>query len=177
MQQQKHLLLLSIAVLVTCVVVGSLGAQDQQARATFMNVDGKPIGTATLTQTPGGVLIDVTVTGVPAGAHGFHIHETGICDAPDFASAGAHYNPMDAKHGYVAGSARHVGDMPNQFVQHDGVLRAHVLNTQVTLGAGTATLFDADGSALVIHTRADDYSSQPSGDSGERFACAVIMPR
>jgi Cu-Zn family superoxide dismutase len=75
----------------------------------------------------------------------------------------------------VNGSDRHAGDLPNQFVQNDGVLQAHVLTSQVTLSAGQATLFDADGSALILHIKADDYTSQPSGEAGDRFACAVIM--
>jgi Cu-Zn family superoxide dismutase len=163
-----------MVLLVSCIVAGSPGAQDQQASAIFMNAAGKPIGTATLTQTPSGVLIDVTISGVPAGTHAFHIHETGKCEAPNFTSAGDHYNPMDAKHGYVTGNHHHAGDMPNQFVQNDGVLRTQVLNPQVTLGAGKATLFDADGSALILHVGTDDYTSQPAGAAGDRFACAVI---
>lgn len=166
--------LLPIALLATCVVLGALDAHSQQATATFLNPDRKPIGTATLTQTPSGVLIDVTVNGVPAGAHAFHVHQTGTCEAPNFTSAGDHYNPSGAKHGYGAGSTHHAGDMPNQFVQDGGVLRAQVLNPQVTLGAGKTTLFDADGSALIIHVGADDYTSQPAGAAGDRFACAVI---
>jgi Cu-Zn family superoxide dismutase len=173
----KNLLLVPIALLTIGVVAGTLSAREQQARATFLNADGKPIGSATLTQTPSGVLIDITVTGGPAGPHALHIHETGICEAPGFTSAGDHYNPTDAKHGYIASSDRHAGDMPNQFVQDDGVLRAQILNPQVTLAAGKSTLFDADGSALVIHVNADDYVSQPSGAAGDRFACAVIMQR
>lgn len=177
MHPLKRLQLLPAALLAACFLVGPVGAQNQQAKATFVNADGKQIGTATLLQTPSGVLIDVKVDGVPAGAHGFHIHETGKCDAPKFDSAGDHYNPADAKHGFAAGSERHAGDLPNQFVQADGVLQAHVFAPQVTLSAGKMTLFDADGSALIIHTKADDYASQPAGDAGDRFACAVIRPQ
>jgi Cu-Zn family superoxide dismutase len=176
MQQIKRLL--SVAFLAICMVPGPLlGAQGQQARATFVTADGKHIGTAMLMQTPGGVLIDMKVDGVPAGEHALHIHETGKCDAPNFASAGDHYNPAGAKHGFVAGKDHHAGDLPNQFVQDGGMLRAHVLTPQVTLSAGKTTLFDADGSALVIHAKADDYASQPAGEAGDRFACAVILPR
>jgi Cu-Zn family superoxide dismutase len=178
MQQIKRLRLLPVALLATCVVVGSLfSAQNQQARATFVNADGKPIGTATLTQSPSGVLIDVKVDGVPAGAHAMHIHETGKCDAPDFKSAGDHFNPTGVKHGFIANGDHHAGDLPNQFVQNDGVLQAQVFTPQLTLGTGKTALFDADGSALIIHTRADDYASQPAGEAGDRFACAVIQQR
>jgi Cu-Zn family superoxide dismutase len=176
MNQIKRLLLLTLAFLATCLVAGPLSAQGQQVSTTFVNTDGKPIGTAKLTQTPSGVLIDINVNGLPAGAHALHIHETGKCDAPDFKSAGDHYNPTGAKHGFVAGREHHAGDMPNQFVQGDGVLQAQVLNPQVTLNPGTATLFDAGGSALIIHANADDYASQPAGEAGSRLACAVIRP-
>jgi superoxide dismutase, Cu-Zn family len=177
MRQRTRFLLLPTALLLTCVVGGPLGAQDQQAHATFVNAAGTPIGTATLRQTPGGVLIDINVARVPPGAHALHIHETGTCDAPAFTSAGDPYNPTGAKHGFVADSAPHAGDLPNQFVQHDGVLQAHVFTPQITLGAGTGTLFDADGSALIIHNQADDYASQPAGEAGDRLACAVIRPQ
>ncbi|MGE3541148.1 MAG: superoxide dismutase family protein [Candidatus Tectimicrobiota bacterium] len=169
--------LLATVLLALGLAAGSLQAQEQQAQATFVNAQGKSIGTATLTQKPGGVLIDISVSGVPAGTHAFHIHETGKCDTPDFKSAGEHYNPGKAPHGYGASREPHAGDMPNQFVQEDGILRTQVLNPQVTLGAGKATVFDTDGSALVIHAQADDYTSQPAGAAGDRFACAVIMPR
>lgn len=177
MKHIQPLLLLSMALLATCMVATPLHAVNQQASATFVNVHGKQIGTATLTQTPSGVLIDIKAEGIPAGAHALHIHETGKCNAPDFESAGDHYNPVGAKHGFVNGTDPHAGDLPNQFVQHDGVLQAHVLASQVTLSAGQATLFDTDGSALVLHTKADDYTSQPAGEAGDRFACAVIMQR
>jgi Cu-Zn family superoxide dismutase len=159
------------------MVAGPLHAATQQASATFVNANGKQIGAATLTQTPSGVLIDIKVEGIPAGAHALHIHETGTCDAPNFESAGDRYNPTGAKHGFVTGSDYHAGDLPNQFVQSDGVLQAHVLTSQVTLSAGQATLFDTDGSALIFHIQADDYTGQPSGEAGDRFACAVIMQR
>jgi superoxide dismutase, Cu-Zn family len=176
MSQIKRLLLLPLTLLVTCLVAGPLSAQSQQVSTTFVNADGKPIGTAMLKQTPSGVLIDINVSGLPPGAHALHIHETGKCDVPDFKSAGDHYNPTGAKHGFVAGREHHAGDMPNQFVQGNGVLQAQVLNPQVTLYTGKATLFDADGSALIIHAGADDYASQPAGEAGNRLACAMIRP-
>jgi Cu-Zn family superoxide dismutase len=176
MNQIKRLLLLPMALLAICLVAGPLSAQSQQVSTTFVNADGKPIGTAMLRQTPSGVLIDINVSGLPPGAHAFHIHKSGKCDAPDFKSAGDHYNPTGAKHGFAAGREHHAGDMPNQFVQGDGVLQAQVLNPQVTLNPGKATLFDGDGSALIIHVGADDYASQPAGEAGNRLACAVIRP-
>lgn len=146
------------------------------ATATMINAQGQEIGTARFTQTPHGVLIDAAMTGVAEGEHGFHVHETGTCDAAGgFQSADDHYAPGGHEHGYMAQNGPHAGDMPNQFVQGDGVLRAHVLNPNVSLEGGDAPLLDENGSALLVHNMADDYSSQPSGEAGDRLACGVIQ--
>lgn len=151
------------------------GGKARTAEAEFVNAKGEKIGSATLTQTPHGVLIQVEIRGLPPGEHAFHIHETGKCDASgQFRSAGGHYAPRGKSHGFMVEDGPHAGDMPNQYVSKDGVLRADVVNPRVTLGSGKASLFDDDGSALVVHAGADDYSSQPSGDAGDRLACAVI---
>ena len=146
-----------------------------QARGAFVNAQGQQVGTALLAQTPGGVLITIDVSGLPPGTHAFHVHEVGRCDgAGGFQSAGGHYNPGNRQHGFLMQGGGHAGDMPNQVVGQDGKLRTEVLNDRVTLGPGEATLFDANGSALVIHAGVDDYRSQPAGDAGGRIACAVI---
>jgi superoxide dismutase, Cu-Zn family len=161
----------------TCLVGLVVSASAQTATATFLDVAGKEIGTATLTQTANGVLIALDVRGLPPGAHAFHIHEKGSCDpATKFSSAGGHY-ALGKKHGYKTEGGPHAGDMPNQFVGQDGVLRAEVFNPNVTLGSGAGTLFPSGGTSLVIHAGADDYMSQPSGNSGERIACAIIQRR
>lgn len=162
--------------LIAALLASSAANAQQSAQAQFIDSKGNAIGSATLSETPAGVLINVKVSGLDGGEHGFHIHETGRCDAPDFKSAGGHYNPTNAKHGYFAGEAIHAGDMPNQFVSADNVLQAHVINTNVSLTEGEAGLFDDDGSAIIIHSGADDYTSQPAGDAGDRVACAVIEP-
>jgi Cu-Zn family superoxide dismutase len=103
------------------------------------------------------------------------IHQTGRCDPKDgFKSAGDHYAGERQKHGFKVEGGPHAGDMMNKFVGSDGKLRAHVINTRVTLADGGNTLFDDDGSALILHAKGDDYSSQPSGNAGDRIACAVI---
>ncbi|MGH6609314.1 MAG: superoxide dismutase family protein [Burkholderiaceae bacterium] len=155
---------------------GALAQQTPEpVRVTFQDASGKQIGTAALTQLPNGVLIDVDVSGLPAGEHGFHFHQTGRCDAADgFKSAGEHFAPQKHQHGHMVKGGPHAGDMPNQFVAADGRLRAHIVNSRVTLGNGANSLFDKDGSALIIHAKPDDYRSQPSGEAGDRIACAVI---
>jgi Cu-Zn family superoxide dismutase len=157
----------------------SLAQSPQTAKATFLNAEGEAVGSARLTETPSGVLISLELSGLAPGHHAFHIHAVGRCDAAaGFESAGSHFEPGDHRHGFKDAQGPHAGDMPNQFVGADGVLKAEVLNTRVTLGSGEATrrapLFDQDGATLVLHADADDYESQPAGKAGSRIACAVI---
>jgi Cu-Zn family superoxide dismutase len=146
---------------------------QETAKANFINMAGEQNGTATLTQTPDGVLIEIEAKGLPAGEWvGFHVHETGTCDhQTGHDSAGGHFNPTGAEHGYLAANGPHAGDMPNQQVGTDGTLRAQVFNSMVTLDGGENAI---RGKSLMIHGGKDDYKSQPSGDAGNRQACAVI---
>lgn len=145
-------------------------------KTNFINAEGKQIGTATLSQTLNGVLIQTDLRGLPPGEHGFHIHETGKCEANNgFESAGGHFAPRGQQHGFLTAGGPHAGDLPNQIVGQNGRLQADVLAAYVTLEAGRdVSLLDQDGSALVVHSKADDYKSQPSGNAGDRIACAVI---
>ena len=144
------------------------------ARAELLDASGNPVGTATLTESGGAVQIAVQVTNVPAGAHGIHIHQTGTCTAPDFASAGGHFNPTQRQHGLQNPQGPHAGDMENLEVPAGGSGTAQLTSDRVTLGSGPNSLMDADGSALVIHATADDQVTDPSGNSGDRIACGVI---
>jgi Cu-Zn family superoxide dismutase len=149
-------------------------ARPRSATATFVDGQGRSVGKATLLQTPKGVLIQLKLEGVKPGEHGFHIHEKGSCDPKTgFKSAGDHYTPRSTQHGYVRGGP-HAGDMPNVYADTSGQLHADLYTSNVTMLRDEATLFDEDGSALVVHAKPDDYRSQPSGDAGDRIACAVI---
>ena len=120
-------------------------------------------------------LIKLQLKGAPPGERAFHIHAVGKCEAP-FESAGPHFNPGNHKHGMLAGHG-HAGDMPNLHVPQSGDLSVEVLNAAVTLEKGKPnSLFDNDGSTLIIHARADDYKSDPAGNAGGRIACGVIQP-
>lgn len=142
-----------------------------QATAVLMDPDGKEVGKVTLTAVPTGVLLDADLTALPPGDHAFHIHEFGKCEAPDFKSAGGHFNPEEDEHGLMNKAGPHAGDMPNIHVPENGKLHIEVLNQMVNLSRG---LLDKDGSAIVIHEGPDDYVSDPAGDAGPRIACGVI---
>jgi Cu-Zn family superoxide dismutase len=108
----------------------------------------------------------------PNGQFGFHIHENGDCSAPDASSAGEHFNPGNAPHGNPQGGTHHAGDMLNVISDAEGSAAVDARAQGVTLGDGQAN--DVIGRAIVLHEKADDYSTQPSGDSGARIACGVI---
>jgi len=139
------------------------------------NVEGNVVATATLTKADGGVHIDMDVNGLPAGTHAFHVHEKGVCEPPDFESAGVHYNPTNMKHGKLNPEGPHAGDFDNIEVDENGKGHVEFTTNQVTLEKGQEnTLYTDDGTSLVIHADPDDYKSQPSGNAGERIACGVI---
>jgi superoxide dismutase, Cu-Zn family len=144
-----------------------------QASAVLKDPQGNEIGKATLVATPSGTLVTLELTAAPPGAHGFHIHTTGKCEPPDFASAGGHFNPDETKHGLMNPEGPHAGDMPNIHVPENGKLTVEVLNPLVTLSKESA-LLDEDGSALVLHADPDDYVTDPAGHAGGRIACGVI---
>ena len=146
-------------------------AQEGGATAVMMDQSGTNLGTLTLMDMDGGVHISGELSGVPNGEHGFHIHEIGTCDAATkFESAGAHFEPGDNKHGTENPEGPHAGDLMNVTADDDGKAAVDFANTNVTL----EQLLDADGAALVLHADPDDYKTDPSGNSGDRFACGVI---
>jgi superoxide dismutase, Cu-Zn family len=144
------------------------------AHADFINAQGQKIGTAHLRQTPAGVRIEVNISQLPPGTHAFHIHAVGKCEVPDFKSAGGHFNPTAKQHGKDNPLGAHAGDMMNFEVKSDGTARFSTVNAAVTLGEGPNSLFHEGGTALVIHEKADDYKTDPTGNAGNRLACGVI---
>lgn len=137
---------------------------------SLVNSSGQVIGSVSPAQTSGGVSLLVRASGLPHGLHGVHVHSVGRCDPASFESAGAHWNPATGQHGFNNPRGPHTGDLPNIAASSSGVAR----ETVVLAGTSLAQLADADGSALVIHAAADDYATDPSGNSGGRIACAVL---
>lgn len=142
------------------------------------DADEDIVGTATLTEEDNGVQVNFKGEDLPKGIHAFHIHETGECEAPDFESAGDHFNPDDADHGFDEEDGPHAGDMPNIAVGEDGNVEQSFLLEDVTLDEDDEhSLVDDKGTALVIHEDADDGESQPAGDAGDRMACGTITQK
>jgi superoxide dismutase, Cu-Zn family len=149
-------------------------AELNRARADLKNAQGKNVGTASLRETQDGVLIIIEAKGLPEGLHAVHIHSVGKCEGPAFASAGGHFNPLNKKHGLKNPEGPHAGDLPDLYVNKDGDGRYEVLMESVTLGPGETSIFDSDGSTIVIHATADDNMTDPTGNSGDRIACGFI---
>ncbi|HET9985202.1 MAG TPA: superoxide dismutase family protein [Longimicrobiales bacterium] len=169
-----HFTVAAALALAACSTAPSLPVPPGAARASFVDTAGKPLGMAVLVPQSEGVMVRMDLAHLPPGTHGFHIHTTGRCDPPQFQTAGGHFNPTGKQHGSMNPQGKHLGDLPNLDVPANGRVKLAVLAPGVTLEGGEAALLDADGSALVIHASADDYKTDPSGNSGARIACAVV---
>jgi Cu-Zn family superoxide dismutase len=144
------------------------------AIADIMSAAGKKVGHAVVSEVEGGrMTLQLTLNDVPEGVHGLHFHTTGKCDAPDFTTAGSHLNPTNHQHGMNNPAGPHLGDLPNITATKDGLVKVSLPLT----GSRTdlaAALMDGDGTAIVVHATADDYRTDPSGNSGSRIACGVL---
>ena len=149
-------------------------ASAQTATAELRNAQGGAVGSATLTEGPQGVRLQMTVSGLPPGRHGFHIHAVGTCDPPGFTSAGGHFNPDGKHHGWMHPAGAHAGDLPNLEITPDGAGRVELYVPRVTLADGPLSLLPPGGTALVIHAGPDDEVTDPAGNAGDRIACGVI---
>src|SRR3569832_295557 len=170
-----------LAVVVSLAIVVApnlLLAKDKgpSTKVELKNAQGQSVGSATISQASQGVKIKLDLQNLPAGEHAIHFHQNAKCEAPDFKSAGGHFNPSNKHHGLQNPDGPHEGDMANITVGADGKLKKSITNRMVRRGDGSAanSLFANGGTAMVIHAKADDMKSGPAGNAGDRIACGVI---
>jgi Cu-Zn family superoxide dismutase len=168
-------------VLLLALGAGPVSAQDETvATAELRTGEGEAVGTAEFVETPESVRINVEITGnVPPGTHGLHVHEKADLSRSDFESAGDHFNPTGAEHGFDNPRGPHAGDLENITVAQDGTASYEYVNDRITLSAGPESILDSDGSALIVHEMTDNYRTNDDpqtgpGMSGDRIAAGVI---
>jgi Cu-Zn family superoxide dismutase len=162
----------AVLALAGCAGMGQIA--DTQT-VTLRDASGRTVATALLTPATEGVQVVLSANGLPAGVHGVHVHMTGMCDAPEFTTAGGHFNPTNRQHGFENPNGPHAGDLPNLTVDANGRGNLSGVARGVTLnGSGANSLRKPGGTALMVHATADDYRTDPSGNSGARIACGVI---
>lgn len=148
---------------------------SKEAVATLIDSKGVNVGTVNITEDHDGVEVKVKAQNLPAGTHAFHIHAVGKCSAPDFKSAGPHFNPQGKQHGHLNPQGNHAGDLGNITVKNDGTFELTKKLEGITLESGQKnSLFQSAGTAFVIHEKPDDEKTDPTGNAGSRIACGVV---
>jgi Cu-Zn family superoxide dismutase len=164
--------LLAAALLAGCQTTAN-GPAAPLGHAVLYFSDGRPAGTAQLVAAGDTVSVVATLSGFPQGTHAVHLHTTGKCEAPGFTSAGGHLNPAMHQHGKDNPNGMHLGDLPNAEIAANGggSISFELMGAKDTV---LGEIYDADGTAIVVHEKADDYRTDPTGNAGSRLACGVF---